>query len=235
MPQRNKAQEIRALVAKTQMRLIGRLLLFQRPLARVGDGERTRDHQRLGEAAVLSAREDHAADARIDRQLRELAAERGQLAAAVDRGELMQQLIAVGDRARAGRLEKGKRCHVAQVERCHAQDHRCQRRAQNLRIGETRPCREVLLAVEPHAYPGRDPAAAARALLCRRLRDLFDLEQRHLVAQRVAPHPRQSRIDDVVDAGHCQRSLGNVGRQHDPPSSARREHALLLGDRQPGV
>src|SRR5205823_4441747 len=82
LPQRDEAQEIRALVAKTQMRLIGRLLLFQRSLARVGNGERARDHQHLGKAAVLPAGEDHAADPRIDRQLRQLAPERGQLAAA---------------------------------------------------------------------------------------------------------------------------------------------------------
>ena len=102
------AQEIRALVAKAQMRLIGRLLLFQRALARIGHRQRARDHQHLGEAAAVSRGEDHAADARIDRQSRELAAERRQRLRCVDRAELLQQLIAVGDRARAGRLEKRK-------------------------------------------------------------------------------------------------------------------------------
>ena len=36
LPEREEAQEVRALVAKAQVRLIGRLTLFQRTLARIG-------------------------------------------------------------------------------------------------------------------------------------------------------------------------------------------------------
>ena len=71
--------------------------------------------------------------------------------------------------------------------------------------------------------------------LRRRLRDLLDLQQRRLVAQRVALDAREPGVDHVADARHRERRLGDVGREHDAPPARRREHALLLGDRQPRV
>ncbi len=235
LPQRKQAEEIRTLVAKAQVRLIGRLLLFQRPFARIGNRQRAGNDQHLGKATVVARGENHAPDARVDRQLRELATEGGEFAPRVDGRELVQQLVAVGNGAGAGRLEKRKRRRLAQVERGHAQDDRCQGRAQDLGVGEARSGLEILLAIEPHAHARRDPAAATGPLLRGRLRDFLDLQQRHLVAQRIAAHPRHARIDDVVDARHGERRLGDVGREHDAPAAARSEHALLFGDRQPGV
>ena len=58
-----------------------------------------------------------------------------QRAARIDGAELLQQLVAVGDRARRRRLEEGKRVDVAELERRHAQDHRRERAAQDLRVG----------------------------------------------------------------------------------------------------
>ena len=98
-----------------------------------------------------------------------------------------------------------------------------------------RPRGEIVLAVQAHADAGGDAAAAAGALVGRRLRDLLDLQQRRLVAQRIALDAREPGVDHVADAGHRQRGLGDVGREHDAPPAARREHALLLGDREPRV
>ena len=100
LPEREERQEIGALVAKAQVRLVGRLLLCERPLARIGHRQRARDDQHLGRGTRPRRREQHAADARIDRQLRELAAERRERVLRVDRAELLEQLVAVGDRAR---------------------------------------------------------------------------------------------------------------------------------------
>ena len=108
-------------------------------------------------------------------------------------------------------------------------------RAQDLGIGVLRPRGEVVLAVEAHADAVGDAAAAARALVRRRLRDLLDLQQRRLVAQRVALDAREPGVDHVADAGHGERRLGDVGREHDAPPARRREHALLLRHRQPRV
>ena len=46
-PQRDERQEIGAIVAKAQVRLVRRLRALERALARIGHGERARDHQRL--------------------------------------------------------------------------------------------------------------------------------------------------------------------------------------------
>ncbi len=217
------------------MRLVGRLLLLEGPVARVRHRQRRGDDQHLGEAAALAGREHHPADPRVDRQPREIAAQRGQPARIVDGAEFLQQLVAVGDRTRARRLEKRKRLDVAEVQRGHAQDHRRQRAAQDLRIGVARSRRVVVLAIEPDADAGGDAAAAPRALVRRRLGDLLDLQQRRLVAQRVALDAGKPAVDDVADARDGQRGLGDVGREHDAPPPRRREHALLLRDRQPRI
>ncbi len=108
-------------------------------------------------------------------------------------------------------------------------------RAQDLRIGVLRARREVVLAVQPHADAVGDAAAAPGALVRRRLRDLLDLQQRRLVAQRIALDAREARVDHVADARHGERGLGDVGREHDAPPARRREHALLLRHRKPRV
>ncbi len=207
LPQREQREEIGALVAKAQVRLVGRLLLLERPLARIGHRQRARDHQHLGEAAALARGEDHPADARVDRQPGELAAERGERAGGVDRAQLLQQLVPVGDRARPGRLEERKRLDVAQVERRHAQDHRRERRAQDFRLGVGGARREVVLAVEADAHTCSHAAAAPGPLARRRLRDLLDLQQRGLVAHRVALDAREPGVDHVADSRHRERRL----------------------------
>ena len=71
--------------------------------------------------------------------------------------------------------------------------------------------------------PSATPPAAPGALVRRRLRDLLDLQQRRLVAQRVALDARKARVDDVADARHRERGLGDIGREHDRvvPATAR--------------
>ena len=199
-PQREERQEVRAFVAKHEMRFVRRLLFRERPVARIGNRHRRCDHQHLGEATGVARGEHHAADARVDRQARELPAERGQRALDVDRGELLELLVAVGDRARRRRLDEWERVDLRQAERGHPQDHRGERRAQDLGFGIGQTSREIVLGIEAHADPGGDAAAAARALVRGRLRNLLDLQERRLVAQRVALDASQSRVDHVADA-----------------------------------
>ncbi len=54
-PQREKRQEIGALVAEEEMRFVGGLLLRKRPVARIGHRQRARDHKHLGKAAARRA------------------------------------------------------------------------------------------------------------------------------------------------------------------------------------
>ena len=236
VPQLHEGQEVRALVGELAVRGVGRLLRRQRPLARVLHRQRGGDHQHLVQAVPLSRRQQHAADARVDRQPGQLAADRSQLVEFVDGVQFRQQLVAVGDRPRRRRLDERKLRDLAQVQRAHAQDHRRQRRAQDLRVGELRPLGELGFVVQADAHAVGDAAAAAGTLVGRRLRDRLDAQLLDLVAVGVALHPRQPGVDHVADAGHGERGLGDVGRQHDPPAGrAGPEDPLLLLDRQPRV
>ena len=108
-PERQKGQEIGALVAKQEVRFVGRLLLRERPLARIGDRQRACDHEHFREASGIAPGENHSSNPRIDRQARELAPERRQRALFINGGKLLELLIAVGNRARRGRLDERER------------------------------------------------------------------------------------------------------------------------------
>ena len=64
--------------------------------------------------------------------------------------------------------------------------------------------------------PSRGAPAAALALVGRRLRDRLDRQPLHLGPVAVPGDARGARVDDVLDAGHGERGLGHVGRQHHP-------------------
>ena len=229
------AEEIRALVGEFRVALVGRGGLVQRPLARILHRQRRGDHQHLLQAAFRARRDQHAADARIERQARELAPGIGERIVFVHRAQLVQQRVAVGDRARAGRIEEREILDLAQVQAERAQDHRGERGAQHLRVGERRPRVEILLRIQAHADAVGDAAAAPGALLRRRLRDVLHAQHLDLVAVAVALDARQPRVHHVADARHRERGLGDVGREHHAPRAARVEHAVLLGVRQARV
>ena len=60
------------------MRLIGAAGAFGRTLARIGHRQGGGDHQHLAQGALVARGENHPADLRIERQLRQLAADRRQ-------------------------------------------------------------------------------------------------------------------------------------------------------------
>ncbi len=104
------------------MRLVGLGLRLQRPVAHVLHRQGRGNHQHLGQRAARARLQDHAADARIERQARQLFAHGQQTAALVHRAQLLQQLVAVGNCPARGRLQKRKVHHVAQAQALHAQD-----------------------------------------------------------------------------------------------------------------
>ena len=159
----------------------------------------------------------------------------GQPPLCIDRAEFLQQLIAVGDRARARRFEERKRVDGTEVERGHAQDHRSERAAQDLGFGVLRPRRRNRPRRTGARTPPRRRGRSAPRAGSPPTRDLLDLQQRHLVAQRIALDAREAGVDDAANARHRERGLRNVGREHDAPAAAWREDALLLLDRQPRV
>ncbi len=232
-PDLQPLQEFGTLVGEPAMRLVGLLLRLDRPVARVLHRQRAGDDQHLAQRLLVARGQDHAADPRVERQARQFAAERRERVVVVHRAEFVEQLVAVGDRAARRRLDERERLDRTEVQRLHAQDHRGQRRAQDLGIGEARAAGVVGVLVEADADAVGHAPAAPRALVRGGLRDRLDLQLLDLVAVRIALHAREAGIDYVADARHRQRGLGDVGGQHDAARVRPLEHALLVGRRQP--
>ena len=179
--------------------------------------------------------QDHAADARVQRQLGQFVAHARQFVDFVHGPQFTQQGIAVGNGLFGRRFQEREVFDVAQAQAFHAQDHRGQAAAQDLRVGEARAAVELDFAVQTDADAVGHPSATAGALIGSRLADGFHLQLFHLVAVAVALDPGLPAVDDVADAGHRQRGLGHVGGQDDAPPVAAAEHPVLLGLRQAGI
>ena len=233
LPQLDPAQKLGLLVHELAMCLVGGLLGLLRAVSRVLHGQRAGDDQHLAQTLLVARSQDHPRHARVKRQLGQLATNAGELVRLVERAQLLQQLIAVGDGTAQRRLDKRERLDIGQAQRLHAQNDRCQRRAQDFRIGEAHAAQEITFLVQADADTVRHPATSAGTLVGRRLRDRFDLELLDLVAVRIALDARQPRIHHVADARHRQRRLRHVGGQHDAPRVRRFEHPLLLLHGQP--
>ena len=234
LPKFEPGEEFGFFVGELLVRRVGRALLLLRPLARVLRRKRGGDDQHFLETAFVARRDDHPRDARVEWQLGEFLADRGECPLFGDGTELLQELVTVADRLGWRRLKEGEGFDVAEAQRLHAQDDAGQRRTQDLGVGKGRPPGEVVLGVEADADAGRDPAAAPGALVGRGLRDLFDLQLLDLVAVGIALDARQARINDVADARHGERGLGDVGRQHDAPTLVRAKDARLFLGREAG-
>ena len=217
------------------MGLVGGLLAVGRPLAHILHRQGAGDDQHLLQAALFGAFEHHAAEARVHRQTRQLAAQRGQLAVAADRRELLQQGVAVADGLAVRRLDEGEGVDLAQAQVEHLQDHRGQVGTQDLRVGEFGATEEVLLAVQADADARLDPPATALALVGAGLGHRLDGQALDLGAVAVAADARGAGIDHVADARHGQRGLGDVGGQDDLAPRHGLEDLLLLGRGQPRI
>ena len=130
-PEVEKRDEVRALVLEAGVVLVGLGALVGRAHARVLDRQRRRDDDHLFRAAQAVGLEHHPPHARIDRELREAAAELRQsparvLRVEVERAELVQQQLAVAHLAAVGRIEEAEVLDLAQAQRLHLQDHRGQ-------------------------------------------------------------------------------------------------------------
>ena len=243
-PEVQPGQEVGGRVLEAGVQLVRLRLLLQGPLAGVLQRERRGDDQDLADAPEPLGLQDHPAEPRVDRQPGQPPAHLGQPRPAPPVGracrdhgaELLEQLHARRDVAPVGRLDEREATDVAEPERGHLQDDGGQVGAQDLGVGEGGPGLEVLLGVEPDRDAGLDPPAATGTLAGRRLADRLDREPLHLGLQRVARDPRQPGVDDVPDAGHGQRGLGDVGRQDDAAhrGAVGGEDAVLLGGREPG-
>ena len=122
LPQLEPGQELRLLVGPLGVRGIGRALLLLRSFARVLHGQSGGNDQHLVQAAAIAGSDDHARDARVERQLGQALTDGRQYIVVVERIQLLQQLVAIGDRPRRRRFEEGEFLNVAELQAFHAQD-----------------------------------------------------------------------------------------------------------------
>ena len=156
------------------MFLPSRLLPASGAFPRVRDRERGGQHQHLTQAALGVRLQDHPAQPRVHGKLGEAPADVGDRSRSVERPEFLQQCYSVVDAAPLRRVEERKARDVAELQGGHLQDHRGEVGAQDLRVGESRPGREVLFGVEPDAHTGCGAAGPAGPLRGRGLRDRLD-------------------------------------------------------------
>ena len=213
-PEVEIGEEVRTRVGEARVLLVGRLAALRRALARVLDRQPGGDDDHLVGAAEPVGLEDHPAQPRVDRQPGEAAPELGQPLLAVQRAELLQQQDAVAHLQPVGRVHEREVLDPAEAQRRHLQDHRGEARAEDLGVGEARALREVVLAVEADADAVRRASAAALALVGGGLRDGLDRQPLHLQPRAVAADAGGPGVDDVPDAGHGQRGLGDVAGVH---------------------
>jgi len=235
LPELEEGEKIRAFVGELRMAFVGGRRALERALARILHRERRGDDQQLLEAAFGARRDQHAADARVERQPGEFAAELRKLVAFIDGTELREQCIAVGDCARRRRIEEGKLLDVAQAEALCPQDYRREGRAQQLRIWECRTLLEVLFGIQANADALRNASAAPGALVRCRPGDRLDAQHLHLVAIAVSLYPGKTGIDDVPDARHRERGFRDVGGEYDAALASGPEYAVLIRGGKPRI
>ena len=234
-PQPDPGQEVGLRHVEAGVRLIGCLLGRGWAFARVLHGQGGRDDQDLGQTAGAMAGQQHARQARVDRQACQLAANGSEPLAIVDGAQFVEQGVAVGDGLGGRPVQEREGRDFGQAQRVHAQNDRGQRRAQDLGVSEGGAVLEVVFTEQADADTFGHPAAAAGTLVGGSTRDGLDEELVDLAADAVAQHARQARIDDVADTRDRQRGLGHVGGQHDARGVAGVEDALLVSGRQTGI
>ena len=229
VPELHVAEEVRRRIRELTVRLVRRLLRFERTLARILHGQSRSNDEQFAQRPAAASFEKHAPELRIDGELRELAADGREPLGVVDGAQFVEDRVAVRNRLRGRRLHEGEFPDVAKLQSRRAQDHRGQVRAHDLGIGEGRTPGVVLLVVKTDADARRHAAAAPGALVGRSPAHGLDQELLDLRAVGVALHAREPRVDDEADAGHGEGGFRDVRREHDATRSARTEDALLIG------
>ena len=233
-PELQITDKLAFLIVKLGMRLVGLGLFVHRPIAHVLHAEGTGNDQHLVQRTAVLGLQNHAANAWVQRQLGQRAANCREFVVVVHRPKLRQQLVAIGHRPALRRLDEGEVFNRAQVQRLHAQDHRSQRTAQDLRIGKALASAEILLVVQTYTDTVRNPATAPSTLVGGGLADRLDQQLLDLVAKAIALDTRRASVNHVTYAGHGQRGFSHVGGQHNAATRVAGKNLVLLGWAQAG-
>ncbi len=227
-------------IDKRRMRLIrGLSLRIGRALARILDAEKETPPARVPRAAhhALLAFDEHATERDVDREAFAIVRPTGvQATLGIDRRNIHQAADnCVADRRPLRRRfdeRRNRRRRRASARAC-ARITPASERAQDFRIAASaaaarnRPRHKV-----ENRRPGRRARWRPLALIGGRLRNRLDVQALELIALAVTLDARGAGIDHVADAWHGQRSLGDIGRQHDAslrPGSGIRDPARPPG------
>src|SRR5690606_14658154 len=112
--------------------------------------------------------------------------------------------------------------------RGHLQNDTCEIRSQDFGRRELGPQRKVVFGEQANADPLAFASGAAFTLIRARLRDLLDRQALHFTAHTVSADARETRIDDVPNAGDGERGFRDVRRKHDAARTMLLEDALLI-------
>ena len=108
IPQLQEAEKVRIGMSKRLVLFVRLLLLVDRAIARVLSFQRRCDDQDVIQTRLVITRQNDARNARIDRQLGELASEFRQLVTLVDRSEFKQRFVSVANRCWLRRFQEWK-------------------------------------------------------------------------------------------------------------------------------
>ncbi|MNH01854.1 hypothetical protein D3C79_610780 [compost metagenome] len=204
VPQVHVGQEVRVFIREATVLFIRRLLFVHWPFTRILNRQRRGDNHHLAHATALLRFQHHTRQAWVDRQLCQLTALRGELVVAIvcrfNRPQFFQQTHAIQNIAFVRRFHERECGDVAQPERGHLQNHRCQVGAQDLRIGKLRSRQEILFRIQANTNTVRHTAAAALTLVGRGLRHRLDRQSLYLGTEAVAADTRRPRINHILDA-----------------------------------
>ena len=228
LPQFEVATELAFLIVKLGMRLVGLGLQLHGPVPHILHAQGRGYHQHLVECLARTRLQNHPANPWVQRKPGQFLPGGGEFVGIVHRAKLCQQLVAIGNGAARGALQKRKVFHHAQTQGFHAQNHPGERAAQNLRVGKAWPAVKVFLVVQADTDAIGHPATAAGALVGRGLADGLHEQLLHLAAKTVALHARRASINHIPDAGHSERGFGHIGGQHNPPAAVAVKNAVLL-------
>ncbi len=198
-------EEVAGFVAKHSVSAVGVILPAHGTLARVLDLEGRREDDDLVQAPLITRGQDHAADARIQRDVGESATdtrERRGYIARLGGPELKERLGRVGDRCCVGWIKKSELRERTQAERLETQQHAGEIGPSHFGISERRAGIEALAAEQADADARCDAPAAPGPLLAARSTDRLDRQPLDLALRVIAAEPSQPRVNHVANTRH---------------------------------
>ena len=175
LPDIQQRDKIRLSIHKPLVLLVCRLLLLERPHARVLNANCRRNNQHLAQSAFFLRLQNHPRYRWRERQPRHIAPQRCQTLVIINRVQRPQHTKSPLNSMRTGGINKRKRLHIAQPQRNHPQNDLGQIRPLNLGLRVFWPREKTFLIVQTNTHPilhaptppGPLPGTALRNLLHR--------------------------------------------------------------------